>query len=55
MNALNGYKTYICAICIGIATALKYAGIIDESIFESVIAVLAALGLTAARYGAVKG
>lgn len=55
MNALAGYKTYITAILIGIATALKVAGIIDESIFESALGVLAALGLTAARIGTMKG
>lgn len=54
MNFLSGYKTYIAAVAIGVATALKVLGIIDESTFESIVGALTALGLVAARIGTVK-
>lgn len=52
---LNGYKTYIAAVVIAIATGLQVAGIIDDTIYQAVLGVLTSLGLIAARVGAVKG
>lgn len=54
MEWLQGKKTYIAAIAIGIATALQVAGIISDEIFQSVIGALTALGLIAARVGVQK-
>lgn len=51
---LNGYKTYIAAVAIGVLTALKYLGIIDDQVFNGVLGLLTSLGLIAARIGTVK-
>lgn len=55
MEVLKGYKTYIAAVAIGIATALQYSGLISDEVFQSIIGALTALGLVAARIGIKKG
>lgn len=55
MNQLAGYKTYIAAAAIGIVTALQYAGVISDEMFQSIVGALTALGLIVARVGTVKG
>lgn len=52
---IKGYKTYVAAAVIAIATGLQVAGIIDDTIYQAVLGVLTSLGLIAARVGAVKG
>jgi len=54
MNVIKGYKTYIAAVLIGVATALQYTGVISSETFEFIIGLLASLGLVAARIGTVK-
>ena len=53
---LQGYKSYIIAILIGIMAALKYLGTIDEQTFITLFALLtgggvASLGAKINRYG----
>lgn len=55
MSQLAGYKTYIAAVAIGIVTALQYAGVISDEMFQSIVGALTALGLIAARVGTIKG
>lgn len=54
MSFLSGYKTYIAAALIGIATGLQIAGIISDEVFQSILGALAALGLVVSRVGSVK-
>lgn len=50
-GSLEGYRTYISAALIGVATILKVLDIIDENTFQAFMALLAALGLAALRAG----
>ena len=49
-----GYKTYIIAAAIGIATALHSAGIIDNDLYLAILGFLNAGGLAALRAGVSK-
>lgn len=53
-ETLSGYKTYIVAVLIAIATFSKTVGWIDQATFEAILGVLGALGLTALRAGVTK-
>lgn len=49
LTFLAGKKTYIVAILMGVITALEAAGMIDAETMQTILAVLAALGLTTLR------
>lgn len=49
MNFLTGYRSYIAAAIIGIATGLKYAGVIDEATYQMIVGLAGAGGLAALR------
>ena len=51
----DGYKTYLCALGIGLATAAKVLGWIDEATYQTIVALLGAGGLAALRAGVNKG
>ena len=51
----DGYKTYLCALGIGLATAAKVLGWIDEATYQTIVALLGAGGLAALRAGVSKG
>lgn len=46
---LKGNKTYIVAILIAVATGVKYLGYIDESMYQTLVAILGATGLGTLR------
>ncbi len=48
---LSGRKTHIVAILIALATFAQYMGWIDQKIFEALLGLLGALGLSAMRNG----
>ena len=50
----NGYRTYLCAIGIGIATAAKALGYLDEATYQALVGMLGAGGLAALRAGVAK-
>lgn len=49
MNVLSGYKTYLCAVGIGVATAAKALGYLDEATYQAIVGFLGAGGLAALR------
>lgn len=49
MNALQGYRTYIIAGLIGVATVLHQLGYIDSQTYQTVLGVLGAGGLATLR------
>ena len=51
VGKLSGKKTYLAAIAIGIVTALKVAGIIDDQMEQVIFSLLAAFGLATLRQG----
>jgi len=51
---MSGKKTYIVAGLIGVVTAVRYLGIIDDEIYKAVMAFLGAGGLAALRAGVKK-
>ena len=50
----DGYKTYLCALGIGLATAAKTLGYLDEETYQTVVGMLGAGGLAALRAGVGK-
>lgn len=46
---MAGYKTYIVAALIGLVTAIKALGYIDESVYQTIIAILGSGGLITMR------
>lgn len=46
---LSGYRTYLCAIGVGIATAALSAGWVDQQTYQIVIGLLGAGGLASLR------
>jgi len=50
-NFLAGKKTYITAAVIAVVVGLYQAGIIDKNVYDALIGVLAALGITTLRAG----
>jgi hypothetical protein len=46
---LNGYKTYLCALAIGILSALLYVGKIDQEMYNFLVGVVGAGGIAALR------
>lgn len=51
---LPGYKTYLAAFCLCVATGAKALGWIDESQYQTIMAILGALGLAFLRAGVTK-
>ena len=51
---LNGYRTYLCAVGIGIAAAAQALGFIDDAAYQTILGVLGAGGLAALRAGVAK-
>jgi len=51
---MNGYKTYIVAILIVIASLAKWKGYIDQGTLEIVLALLGGTGLATLRAGVKK-
>lgn len=51
---LRGKRTYVVAGVMIVATSLKALGVIDDSVYEAVMGVLAALGFGALRAGVDK-
>lgn len=46
---LKGYRTYACAAGIGVAAALHYLGILNDSAYQTITLMLAGGGLAALR------
>lgn len=46
---LQGYKTYLAAVLIALATFGKVLGWIDQSTYDAILALLASLGLYGLR------
>jgi len=51
VNALNGKKTYIVAVLIGLATAAQYAGLIHSTTYMAIMGILGAGGIASLRHG----
>ena len=51
---MPGRKTYVIAGLIGLATAVKYMGYIDDEIYKMILGFLGAGGLAALRAGVKK-
>lgn len=49
MNVLQGYRTYIIAALIGLATALHQLGYVDSTTYQTLLGVLGAGGLATLR------
>ena len=54
MSFLSGYKTYICAAAIGVLTGLHYAGVIDQTLYQTLVGLFGAGGLASLRAGVSK-
>lgn len=46
---MSGYKTYFSAAILAILTGLKAAGVIDDVVYQSLMALAGAFGLAALR------
>ena len=51
---LEGKKTYIVAIVIGLATMAQHLGWLSAQQFETIVGILGALGLATLRSGVAK-
>ena len=51
---MAGYKTYLVALLLALATFAKAMGWIDNKTYEIIIGILGALGLSALRAGVTK-
>jgi len=51
LHALDGYKTYLTALGIGLASAARYLGWIDMEAYLLIIGILAPVGLASLRSG----
>jgi hypothetical protein len=51
---MAGYKTYLFAVAIALATFAKVMGWIDEKTYDTILALLGAGGLAALRAGVTK-
>jgi len=51
---MTGYKTYLVAACVGVATMAKVLGWIDSAAYETILGLLGASGLAALRAGVTK-
>lgn len=51
---MNGYKTYIVAGLIGLATVAHTLGWIDDTVYQVILGLLGAGGLAALRAGVTK-
>lgn len=49
MSFLKGYRTYICAFLIGLATVAHVLGYLDATSYNTLIGLLGAGGLAALR------
>ena len=54
MKKLDGYKTYITAVLIGVASAVHYLGYIDTQAYVAILGILGAGGLATLRHGIKK-
>ncbi|MFQ5658658.1 MAG: hypothetical protein ACE5G5_14040 [Candidatus Methylomirabilales bacterium] len=52
---LQGSKTYIVAVLIGVASAAKFLGLVDDEFYKAILVFLGAGGLAALRAGVSKG
>lgn len=50
----DGYKTYLCALGIGVAAAAYALGVIDETTYKALLGALGGGGLAALRAGVAK-
>lgn len=48
-SKLEGKKTYLVAVCIGVLAAVKYLGLVDDETYQTLMVVLAGGGLAALR------
>lgn len=51
---MNGWKTYLCAVCLGLATAAQSLNWITPEQYQVIMGILASLGLAALRAGVTK-
>jgi hypothetical protein len=51
---LSGYKTYIIAAVAAIVTGLYYAGVVDQTVYDTLMGFLGAGGLATLRAGVAK-
>jgi hypothetical protein len=49
MNSMPGYKTYIIAALIAVATAANYLGYLSNEAYQTILALLGAGGLATMR------
>lgn len=51
MSWINGYKTYLCAVLLGLATVARALGYIDDATYATLAGLLGAGGLASLRHG----
>ena len=51
ITKLNGYKTYIVALLVGVASALHYMGWIDSEAYNIILGLLIGTGMATIRHG----
>lgn len=51
---MSGYKTYLIAVGVGLATVAKVLGWIDSTTYEVILSLLGAGGLASLRAGVAK-
>lgn len=51
---LNGYKTYLSALLLGLAFAANYLGYVDDELLKLLVGLLSSLGLISLRHGVEK-
>ena len=49
LSSLTGYRTYLCALGVGIVSVLLYLNMIDKALAEIIFCLLGAGGLAALR------
>ena len=54
LHVLDGYKTFLVALAIGVASAVHYLGWIDTQAYLLIIGILAPTGLATLRQGIKK-
>lgn len=51
---MKGYKTYLIALAMGIATAMKFLGYLDQETYLTIMGLLGGGGFAALRAGVKK-
>jgi len=51
LQALDGWKTHICALLLILSGILKHYGVLDPETFKTVVTILGGLGLAAIKSG----